>query len=416
MRSICLQLAAFICFYSGSAQLPFKYDNTSYKAIYLNQVSKLMDENPGYILLDVRTPGEYSDTSNYSNLNMGRLKGARNIDIDSISSHLEELKKDSDKAFFIYCSHSQRSRRVSKLLSENGFKKVFNINGGMSVVNEADNMAFPDKNKFYISNTRYVNISATPACELILHDPDLLTIDIRSKSQFESNDPINQNNIGRIKNAVNIPASEFDKDFTALQVSKSKKILIYDQRGSNSAHYAATLIESGYQNVYNLFEGIANLETDNNADANLIRQVIVATPQYKIIGVKHSIQLMRQNPDIVILDTRPAKEFENKSEEEHLNLGHMKNSIHIDNRKPDDVVRKLDDVVSNKNKQTYFLVYGSGPSAEDHSADVCKKLTDKGYKNVYLLYPGLYRFVWSTTNIESCRDGHDLLSDHDGLY
>ena len=92
------------------------------------------------------------------------------------------------------------------------------------------------------------------------------------------------------------------------------------------------------------------------------------------------------------------------------------NKIHIDNGKPDDVVRKIDDIASKKNKQTCFLVYGSGASVEDYSADVCRKLTENGYTNVHLLYPGLYRFVWSTTNIESCKDGHDLLTDHDGLY
>jgi len=48
------------------------------------------------------------------------------------------------------------------------------------------------------------------------------------------------------------------------------------------------------------------------------------------------------------------------------------NKIHIDNGKPDDVVRKMDDIASKKNKQTCFLVYGSGASVEDQSADVCR--------------------------------------------
>ena len=77
----------------------------------------------------------------YTALNIGRLKGAVNIDVDAVAGRLNELKPYKDKPVFIYCSHSQRSRRVSKLLSENGFQKIYNINGGMSLVNELD--AYP---------------------------------------------------------------------------------------------------------------------------------------------------------------------------------------------------------------------------------------------------------------------------------
>lgn len=416
MKNIQLFFVACICTCISHAQLPFKYDNSSYKAIYLNQLSKLMDENPGYLLLDVRTPGEYADTSSYIHMNMGKLKGARNISIDSISLHMDELKKSSDKAIFIYCSHSQRSRRVSKLLSENGFSKVYNINGGMSVVNEADDYAFPDKKKLYENDNGYKDISATRACELILHESGLLVIDIRTKEQFESKDANEQNNIGRIKNSINITENEFKDKFFAMNVPKEKKILLYDQYGYNSPDYAEILVKAGYKNVFSLFEGIANLETDNHADAGLIAQSIINPPSFKIIGVKNSIQLLRQNPEMVVLDARSEKEFANKSGEDFLNLGRIRNAIHVDDRKIGDVIRKLDNDNPKKNRQTCVLVYGSGQSMEDHSASICKKLTDQGFKNVYLLYPGLYRFVWSTANIENCKEGRDLLTDHDGLY
>src|SRR5436190_21879435 len=69
---------------NAGAQLPFKYDNTVYKALYLNEAFRLMESSPNYLLLDVRSPGEYADTSRHTALNIGRIKGAVNIDIDAI--------------------------------------------------------------------------------------------------------------------------------------------------------------------------------------------------------------------------------------------------------------------------------------------------------------------------------------------
>ena len=156
-----------LCFFSASAQQPFRYDNILYKAVYWNDAITLMNENKNYLLLDVRTPGEYADTSQYTHMNMGRIKGAVNINIDSFSQHLQELKKYSDKNIFVYCSHSQRSRRVSKLLSDNGFKNVYNINGGMSVANESGAQAFPLKSIVLVSDKPYNNIASTDALNMM---------------------------------------------------------------------------------------------------------------------------------------------------------------------------------------------------------------------------------------------------------
>jgi rhodanese-related sulfurtransferase len=41
---------------------------------YLNEAFKLMSANPDHLLLDVRSPGEYADTSAATALNIGRFK------------------------------------------------------------------------------------------------------------------------------------------------------------------------------------------------------------------------------------------------------------------------------------------------------------------------------------------------------
>src|SRR5690349_15678654 len=186
MKPRFLLIAFLTSLLTANAQLPFKYDNTLYNAVFLNEAFRLMDKEKNFLLLDVRSPGEYADTSRYTALNIGRLKGAINIDIDAVAGRLNELAPYKDKPVFIYCSHSQRSRRVSKLLSENGFKKIYNINGGMSVVNEMDATRFPYKNKVHEVNNNYQNIASVDAANLIKNNPDLVIIDIREEKEFDS--------------------------------------------------------------------------------------------------------------------------------------------------------------------------------------------------------------------------------------
>src|SRR5450631_2591834 len=113
MQKNSVLLAAFVFIgWTIQAQLPFKYDSSSgYKAVSPKEAFRLMDQMPNHLLLDVRSPGEYADTSAITALNLGRLKGSINIPIDSVASHLTELKSHKDQPIFIYCSHSQRSRR-----------------------------------------------------------------------------------------------------------------------------------------------------------------------------------------------------------------------------------------------------------------------------------------------------------------
>ena len=90
--------------------------------------------HPDAILLDVRTKAEYEGTANP---NYGTLKGAINIPIQELSQRLSELDKYKDKEILVYCSHSHRSPQAAYLLTQNGFSKVVNMAGGMSVVQDS---------------------------------------------------------------------------------------------------------------------------------------------------------------------------------------------------------------------------------------------------------------------------------------
>jgi len=81
------------------------------------------------LLLDVRTAAEFEGRSGEK---YGRLNNAVNIPIQELETRMKELNSWKDKQIVVYCSHSHRSPRASYMLSQNGFKNVTNMLGGMS--------------------------------------------------------------------------------------------------------------------------------------------------------------------------------------------------------------------------------------------------------------------------------------------
>jgi rhodanese-related sulfurtransferase len=389
------------------AQVFYKYDNKLYKAVYLNQAFRLMDTMQNFLLLDVRSPGEFADTSRATALNIGRFKGAVNVPIDSVQSHLSELKKYMDQPVFVYCSHSQRSRRVSKLLAENGFGKVYNINGGMSVVNEDGLEQFPAKSKKVVSENLYTNIGPGDAMSLIENTPDLVIIDIRTAKEFARKDSLMQNNIGHLKNAINIPQEVFDRQLNSFQIPASKPVLLYDAKGYNSMDVVSFLKARGFTRIYNLYGGLETFICHHGLDDDRANLLITGAPPFQILDPKACIDLLTKQSGLLILDARPADEFNNKSDKVYLNLGKLRDAVNVTN------AGALETLVSQKDRSTPILVYASG---DPSGMVICHNLVARGYSKVYFLGQGFYHFVWATANIENCQSGRNFLVNHEGIY
>src|SRR5882757_4280057 len=113
------RLTLALCFCASFAQAQFKADNVKYTNVFPEELCKTLQANPGYTLLDVRSQGEYDDTSSMApGLNIGHIKDALHISIQELQSRWKELLPYKDKPLFIYCSHSQRSRRASRMLAD----------------------------------------------------------------------------------------------------------------------------------------------------------------------------------------------------------------------------------------------------------------------------------------------------------
>jgi len=85
------------------------------------------------ILLDVRTKDEFDGNIEPK---LGRLKNAINLPIQELEAKIELLAGYKDKEIIVYCSRSHRSPMASYILTQNGFKKVTNMAGGMSVMRD----------------------------------------------------------------------------------------------------------------------------------------------------------------------------------------------------------------------------------------------------------------------------------------
>ncbi len=71
----------------------------------------------GAVIVDVRTPAEFSG---------GHVKSSINIPLDSLDSNLSKLKKD--KPVITCCASGMRSASAKNLLKKRGFSEV--VNGG----------------------------------------------------------------------------------------------------------------------------------------------------------------------------------------------------------------------------------------------------------------------------------------------
>ena len=85
---------------------------------------KKLENTPDALLLDIRTPQETAK---------GYLKGAVFMDFYDSSFKEQVATIDKEKPVFVYCAIGGRSWDAAKIMHEMGFKKVFDLKGGIIV-------------------------------------------------------------------------------------------------------------------------------------------------------------------------------------------------------------------------------------------------------------------------------------------
>ena len=79
-------------------------------------------QNPGVVVLDVRTAGEFAS---------GHIENAINIDVESSDFDSQIAKLDKKVEYAVYCHSGRRSGIASDKMVKSGFEKVTNLNGGI---------------------------------------------------------------------------------------------------------------------------------------------------------------------------------------------------------------------------------------------------------------------------------------------
>lgn len=80
-------------------------------------------QQAGVIVLDVRTPGEFSQ---------GHIQGAMNIDVEASTFDSEIAKLDKTKTYAVYCHSGNRSGVATQAMAKAGFTHMFNLENGIS--------------------------------------------------------------------------------------------------------------------------------------------------------------------------------------------------------------------------------------------------------------------------------------------
>ncbi len=84
-------------------------------------LTQIYSQNPGFVILDVRTPSEY---------NAGHIENAVNLDFfsSSFGSILDSI--DKNKIYLIHCGAGSRSSRARDSMAIRNFQTVYNMPGG----------------------------------------------------------------------------------------------------------------------------------------------------------------------------------------------------------------------------------------------------------------------------------------------
>lgn len=390
MKKKCLLFCALLVTCGSFAQ--YKNDNVLYKTVYTQDICKELNSHPGYLLLDVRTPGEYADTSSRG-LNLGRFKNAVNMEVIELGKRIAEINTYKDKPVFVYCSHSQRSRRASKMLADSGFTQVFNINGGMTGIRQlplAGNGCVYDKLE---TKNVYGIISASDLCTKISESAkNIFLLDVRNDSAFKHISPDAKiNAFGFFKNATHIALADLEAGLSGLPAGK--EIIVLDLFGGDAAKAAELLKRNNFSNVSILLEGLDRMNSTNSKDLPCLSWAYETNIPYKIINAQELKSFLETTKDFLFLDARTTEEFKNIHKNAWQNIGHLQNAVNIPTA---DLESQWEKISAYKTKPVIIYVFGSGTAAHE----AANALAKKGFTDIRVLQGGIFNIGWTAANIK----------------
>lgn len=376
----------------------------NYKEISLPQLMKKIQQGEkDYIILDVRTRGEYADTlSRAKNLNLGHIKGAINIPIQDLQRNpdaLAQLNDYKDKDIYVICSHSYRSRAVSNLLMSNGFTKVTNTRGGMTEWYRNYDELKPYAASMFENTVSYKNLAPSQLFQKLKANEPIEFIGMRNTPRFffDSVSVTFYKYFPEFKNASYFKASDSAQMLEKARAANGKTIILFNMVGSGGGESADWLAKSGIPNVHYLignltgfYEYLVNYQESSDVKKYLSPKSNIQffTPLSFCKTRLPFLQWVDLRHDTLFNKTTNGTKLSYKTIDGAVNFPYYKTA--------DEFVRQFPDKT-----KLYLLI----PHEGYIGLELADELVKKGYSVDYLI-GGIERWEWYTNNIDpfTCKD------------
>ena len=95
-------------------------EESTYRQVNAEEAASMMEEESGYIILDVRTAQEYSEK---------HIPGAINIPNETIGTEDIPELPDKEQLILVYCRSGNRSKQASEKLVKLGYTNIVEFGG-----------------------------------------------------------------------------------------------------------------------------------------------------------------------------------------------------------------------------------------------------------------------------------------------
>jgi rhodanese-related sulfurtransferase len=240
------------CLSAKEVPLKSKYYTNSLKYTLASPFEFLKAlNNKKYQVIDVRPDSLYYGTSQDEWQNsLGYIESVLHIPYDKVKDNLNLLNKN--KIILLFDGDGELSPIAANYLSDSGYKTsilLFGLDNFVSYI--------PSTERKFLKS-KYQIILPSELLKLSQNKNTVL-IDVRTESEYTSTDTADWRNVGRLKNAINIPLSKLSKE--KVSSYEGKKIILYDIMMHEELYeFAIQLKEYGYNDFYLLAGGIIQLK------------------------------------------------------------------------------------------------------------------------------------------------------------
>ena len=95
-------------------------EEITYRQVNMDEAITMMEEESGYIILDVRTPEEFAER---------HIPGAINVANETIGTDEIPELPNKDQLILVYCRSGNRSKQASKKLVALGYTNIVEFGG-----------------------------------------------------------------------------------------------------------------------------------------------------------------------------------------------------------------------------------------------------------------------------------------------